>query len=126
MPHLRIEYSQNLGKAIDMADFCSVMHAAILKTGLFELGAIRVRAFAAEHFAIADQLPENGFVDMQFRIGEGRSEADLKVAGDVIFAVANTELASLLSRPHFALSFSIDVMHAPLSWKKNSMHARLR
>jgi 5-carboxymethyl-2-hydroxymuconate isomerase len=126
MPHFRIEYSANLAGRLDMAEFCSVVHKAILATGLFELGAVRVRAFRAEDFAIADQHADNGFLDMQFAVGQGRDAGNLKQAGDQIFKTASDHLAPLFSTPHFALSFQITEINGILSWKKNAMHARLR
>ena len=126
MPHFRIEYSANLERRMDMPAFCRSMKQAIAVTGLFELGAIRVRAFKAEAYAVADELPENAFLDMVFRVGEGRSAEQLKQAGDAVFAAAEGELKHLFATPHFALSFSIEEINSALSWKKNGIHPRLR
>jgi 5-carboxymethyl-2-hydroxymuconate isomerase len=126
MPHFSIHYSANLESHIDMSEFCKDIHGAIMKTGLFELGAVRVRAFAAEHYAVTDMRPENAFIDMVFRVGQGRSEEALKQAGEEIFNTATTVVKQLLDTPYFALSFEIQEINADLSWKKNSMHARLR
>jgi 5-carboxymethyl-2-hydroxymuconate isomerase len=126
MPHFRIEYSANLASRIDMAEFCAVIHKAVMESGLFELGAVRVRAFRADDYAIADQLPENAFLDMQFAVAQGRSSATLKQAGDHIFKVASDHLARLFETPHFALSFQLTEINGNLSWKKNAMHSRLR
>ncbi len=126
MPHFRIEYSSNILAKLDMTEFCAVIHKAIMETGLFELGAVRVRAFPADHYAIADQLPENAFLDMQFAVGQGRSTDDLRQAGENIFKAASEHLASLFATPHFALSFQITEINGNLSWKKNAMHPRLR
>jgi 5-carboxymethyl-2-hydroxymuconate isomerase len=126
MPHFRIEYSSNLKSKMDMAQFCKAMHQSIMATGLFELGAVRVRAFAADDYAIADMQAENTFIDMHFRVGQGRSANALKQAGDKIFATANEQLRSLFETPHFALSFEIVEIDAKLSWKNNAIHARLR
>lgn len=126
MPHLRIEFSANLEEKMDMPALCRALHAAILASGPFELGAIRVRAFRADHVAIADQLAENSFLDMNFRIGAGRSETEKKAVGEAIFAVAQRHLAPLFATPHFALSLDIVEIDPGLSWKKNAIHPRLR
>jgi 5-carboxymethyl-2-hydroxymuconate isomerase len=126
VPHLSIEYSANLDGRVDMAGLCAALSEAILGTGLFELGAVRVRAFRAEAHAIADRLPENAFVDMSFRIGVGRSAEDKKAAGEAIFATAGQYLADLFGTPHFALSLEIREIDPALSWKKNAIHPRLR
>ena len=95
-------------------------------SGLFEVGAVRVRALRADHYAIADRLPENGFVDLNLRIGKGRSAEEKKRTGEALFAAATTALAPLLETPHFALSLEIREIDAELSWKKNAIHPRLR
>lgn len=126
MPHLTLEYSANLDGQTDVGTLCQELHAAILSSGLFELGAVRVRAFPARHYAIADLLPQNAFLDMSFRIGEGRTREEAKRAGDLIFAAAARHLAPLLAEPHFALSLEVREIDAALSWKRNAIHPRLR
>lgn len=126
MPHLTVEYSGNLEGRAEIGALCDRLHAAILATGLFELGAIRVRALRADHFAIADRLPENAFVDLNFRIGQGRSAEEKKRTGEALFAAAGEVLAPLFSTPHFALSLEIREIDPELSWKRNAIHPRLR
>lgn len=126
MPHMSIEYSANLDAAVDMPDLCALIARTILETGLFEPGAVRVRAFRAAAYAIADQLPENGFIDLNFRIGGGRSAEEKRRAGEAIFAAVADHLAALFATPHFALSLEIREIDAGLSWKKNAIHPRLR
>lgn len=123
---MTIEYSANLDACVDMAGLCALVSRTILETGLFEQGAVRVRAFRAEAYAIADLLPENGFIDMNFRIGKGRSAEEKRRAGEAIFAAVSEYLAALFTTPHFALSLEIREIDAELSWKKNAIHPRLR
>jgi 5-carboxymethyl-2-hydroxymuconate isomerase len=126
MPHFAAEYSGNLDQVVDMASFCECIRVAMLDTGLFELGAVRVRALRAEAYAIADALPQNGFVDMSLRIGAGRSPEDKQRAGEMIFTAASEFLAAQLATAHFALSLEIREIDPTLSWKRNSIHPRLR
>lgn len=126
MPHLRIEYSQNLKDRLDAQAFCDAMHTAMLATGLFEVGAIRVRAYCADAYAVGDLLPQNGFVDMTLLVAEGRGAEALKRAGDDFFAVAKAHLAAFSATPHFALGFRIEIIDGALNWKHNTLHARLR
>lgn len=126
MPHFTAEYSANLDSAVDMAAFCELIRVAMLETGLFELGAVRVRAIRVDAYAIADALPQNGFVDMSLRIGAGRSAEDKQRAGEQIFAAASEFFAVQLATAHFALSLEIREIDPDLSWKRNSIHPRLR
>ncbi|ACI57696.1 5-carboxymethyl-2-hydroxymuconate isomerase [Rhizobium sp. BK619] len=126
MPHLTIEYSANLDGRADIGGLCETLLKTVLETGLFELGAVRVRALRADHYAIADQLPENAFVDLNLRIGKGRTAEEKKRAGEALFAAAADVLGPLFGTPHFALSLEIREIDAELSWKKNAIHPRLR
>lgn len=126
MPHLSIEHSANLDGRVDMQGLCDVLADTIYASGLFELGAIRVRAHSAAAYAIADRLPENGFIDMSFRIGKGRSAEEKKRVGEALFAAAGEHCRTLFETPHFALSLEIREIDAALSWKKNAIHPRLR
>ncbi|CDP49935.1 5-carboxymethyl-2-hydroxymuconate Delta-isomerase [Paradevosia shaoguanensis] len=126
MPHFSIEYSANLDERVDMQALCALISRTVLETGLFEVGAVRVRAFRAEAYSIADALPENGFIDMSFRIGQGRTDEEKRRTGEAIFKAVGDYLAPLFDTPHFALSLEIREIHPDLSWKKNAIHPRLR
>ena len=126
MPHVTIEYSSNLDDRVDMKALCDVVRTGMLETGIFEIGAIRVRAVRCDSYAIADALPENAFVDIVLRMGEGRPVEIRRRAGDAICNAAGGYLHALFSTPHFAFSVEVREISAELSWKKNAMHARLR
>ncbi|OHV18950.1 5-carboxymethyl-2-hydroxymuconate Delta-isomerase [Rhizobium sp. RMa-01] len=126
MPHLTIEYSANLDGRADIGALCETLLKTVLETGLFEIGAVRVRALRADHYAIADRLAENAFVDLNFRIGKGRTAEEKKRTGEAILAAAADSLGPLFETPHFALSLEIREIDAELSWKKNAIHPRLR
>lgn len=126
MPHFTMEYSSNLDGAVDFPGLCRAVHATIMESGLFELGAVRVRAISCEAYAVADLLPQNGFVDMSFRVGKGRSEVEKRKTGEAIFSTAAGFLAPLFETPHFALTLEIREIDPDLSWKKNAIHPRLR
>ncbi len=126
MPHLTVEYSANLEGRADIGALCGTLLETVLETGLFEVGAVRVRALKADHYAIADRLAENSFIDLNFRVGKGRSADERKRTGEALFAAASAALAPLFDTPHFALSLEIREIDAELSWKKNAIHPRLR
>ena len=126
MPHLTFDYSANLEGLVDLKALAKLIHQTMMETGLFELGAIRVRGFRTEIYAVADLLEENSFIDLSLRIGKGRSEAARKAAGDAIFAAVSAFLAERFETPHFMLSLEIREIDADLSWKKNAIHPRLR
>ena len=126
MPHVSLEYSANLEFKTDMAALCRTAKAAMMESGLFELGAVRVRAVCCQHYAIADELPENAFLAALVRIGAGRSLEEKKRIGQSLLAALAEALAPLFATPHFALSVDLIENDPALSWKKNAIHARLR
>jgi 5-carboxymethyl-2-hydroxymuconate isomerase len=126
MAHLIIQYSENLDSQVKMTDVCKVMSGVMQKTGFFPLAGIRVRAYPVTHRSIADEHPENTFLDMVLRMGEGRTEQQKSRVGTDLMAAAEAEFSTQLANPHFALSLEIIVISKLLSWKKNSIHNRLR
>lgn len=126
MPHVTMEYSANLEPQVDFDALCRAIHTTGIATGLFELGAVRVRAVKCDHYAIADLLPQNSFIDTSIRIGLGRSQAEKERLGEAINATMNKFLAAQLSQPYFALSIEVREINTPLSWKSNAIHPRIR
>lgn len=126
MPHFTMEYSANLASRTDIQAIADVVLSAALQTGVFEVGAIRVRAIECGAYAIADRHPENAFLDVSLRMGAGRSFEDKKRAGETIYAALSQHLDGLFKTPHFALSFEIREVDPVMSWKTNAMHGRLR
>ena len=124
MPHLTVEYSANLGG--DMDALCHALHATMMESGLFELGAVRVRARPCPHYAIADRLPENSFADMILRIGTGRTAEEKKAVGQALMRTAEAHFAPQLARPHFALTLEVQEISPDFSWRTNAIHPRLR
>ena len=126
MPHLILEYSSNLEGSTDLKDLCKLLAKTLQETKLFELGAIRVRALRSKTYVVADDLPQNAFLDASLRIGVGRTAEEKKRVGAALFAVLSDFFKPQFASPHFALSLEIREIDAELSWKKNAIHPRLR
>lgn len=74
MPHLTIEYSSNVAAAVDVAAVVDALHDAALATGVAPLDALRTRGVERSVYAVADRHPDNGFVAVTIRLGEGRTD----------------------------------------------------
>ena len=98
MAHIVIEYSANLRGQFDLDGFLRAVHGAALATGVFPIGGIRTRAYAAEHYVIADANPDNAFVHISLRVGHGRDVETRKRACEAIFAVACQQLGAVFER----------------------------
>ena len=125
MPHLRLEYSAGLEARVDLNTVCNKLSDTLKETGIFPLGGIRVRAFRAGNFSIADKHEMNTFCDMIFRIGQGRSKQDRIDVGEALMEEAKKIFEELLEEKYFALSLEIIQIEKSYSWKVNSIHNRL-
>ncbi|MEM7259300.1 MAG: 5-carboxymethyl-2-hydroxymuconate Delta-isomerase [Pseudomonadota bacterium] len=126
MPHFTFEYSANVAELVDLKKMATLIRDTALDTGFFELGAVRVRGVRCDVYTVADDLPDNGFIDLSLRLGQGRSDADKKLIGDAIFAALEQYLAAPLATEHFALSFEVREINSALSYKRNAIHPRIR
>ncbi len=126
MPHFSIEYSSNLEQVINMKDFCNVLRLAGIETKVFPLAGIRVRAIRCDHYSIADNQPENSFIDISVRLREGRDLSIKKDATNHIFSVAEKYLKSVLDQYPLALSFEMRDIDPELSPKVNSIRKFLK
>lgn len=126
MPHLTVEYSANLESQSDISALCQALHKVMMASGLFELGAVRVRARPCPHYAVADLLAENAFADLILRIGTGRSDTEKKAIGAALMKTVEAHFAPQLAHPHIALTLEMQEISQAFSWKTNAIHPRLR
>jgi 5-carboxymethyl-2-hydroxymuconate isomerase len=122
MAHIQIEYSANIGDRIDFPVFLEAVHTSALATGIFPIGGVRTRAYAAEHYRIADGHPDNAFVHTMLRVGHGRDVETRKRACDAIFATICEQLEGLLESIPLGLSLEMQEIDAVLTLKKNNLH----
>ena len=122
MPHIVIEYSPNLDADLDFMGFLTALRDSALSTGVFPLGGIRVRAYRASHYVIADGHPDNRFVHIMLRVGHGRDLETRKKACDVIFATACERLKPVYDRLPLGISLEMQEVDPVLTCKKNNLH----
>ena len=125
MPHLIIQYSQNLVQRADLKAFCDQMRQTLLNLGLYPEAGIRVRAVAHEIYSIADDHPKNAFLDMTLRIGEGRTDAQKKASGAALLSDAKHFFHDELARGYFMISLNIIELESRFSWKHNPVRDRM-
>jgi 5-carboxymethyl-2-hydroxymuconate isomerase len=122
VPHILIEYSSNLDGQLEFPPFLTALRDTALSTGVFPLGGIRVRAYRAEHYVIADGHPDNAFIHIMLRVGHGRDLETRKRACEAIFETACRELEPLHQRIPFGLSLEMQEVDPVLTHKKNNLH----
>jgi 5-carboxymethyl-2-hydroxymuconate isomerase len=122
LPHVLLEYSSNLDGQVDFPRFLTALRDVALSTGVFPLGGIRVRAYRADHFVVADGHPDNAFVHIMLRVGHGRDLETRKRACDAIFATACAQLEAVYNRIPLGISLEMQEVDAVLTCKKNNLH----
>lgn len=131
MPHLTLDYSANLRADGAIGSLCEALARALVEfsadgKAVFPVGGIRVRAFAAEDYCIADGRADAAYLHARLSVARGRPEATLKATGDALFAVIQAHFAPLFERRGLALSLEIQEFPESGTWKHNNLHARLR
>jgi len=126
MPHFIVEYSSNLAAAKDMHQLAQIICNAAVQTGVFPLGGIRVRLYPSEVYAIADKHEQNAFVAINVRMGAGRDLVTKKQAGQTVFDAVAEFFSKELEDGYFMLSLDITENDPEVSFKKNSVHGRLK
>lgn len=79
MPHIVLEYSDNLPAAPDFGALFADIHAALHRLGGIKLENCKSRARAAQHCHVGDGDPGNGFIHLEVEFLAGR-EADARQA----------------------------------------------
>ena len=126
LPHLIVEYSANIEARIALDELLDKLHACALKTGVFPLGGLRVRAHRADAYRIADKAPENGFVHVTAMIGHGRPLDVQQQAGEELFATLTAHLEPLYASSPLAISLNVQEFHPVLNFKRNNLHEHVK
>jgi 5-carboxymethyl-2-hydroxymuconate isomerase len=122
VPHVLVEYSANLDAQLDFPGFLSALRDSALATGVFPLGGIRVRAYRADHYLIADGSTANAFVHIMLRMGHGRDLETRRRACDAIFATTCEQLQEIYERIPLGISLEMQEIGPELTNKKNNLH----
>ncbi|MDF0601422.1 5-carboxymethyl-2-hydroxymuconate isomerase [Psychromarinibacter sp. C21-152] len=121
MPHIIVEYSGNLEPEADLPGLCDVLRRTAAAQEIFPLTGVRVRAYRADVYSIADGDPGNGFVDISVRLREGRPLDKRQAATEAIFAAAREHLSALLASRPVMLSLEMRNIDAELAPKLNTV-----
>jgi 5-carboxymethyl-2-hydroxymuconate isomerase len=130
MPHLTVEYSANLRADGDIPGLLPKLARCLIElradgNPVYPAGGVRVRAYEAVDYCIADGSIDAAFVNATLRIGGGRSREAVRATGDALFEVIESHFAALFERRGLALSLYIDEVNEGGSWKHNNLHRRL-
>jgi 5-carboxymethyl-2-hydroxymuconate isomerase len=128
MPHLVVLYSGNLDAETDMTALCRRLADAMLSVRdeqgqqVYPTGGVRVFAYPAAHYALADGARDYAFVYLNLRMGRGRTEAVKQRAGETLLAAAKAHFEPLFARRYIGLTLQIDEGQEVFDAKQSTIH----
>ncbi len=137
MPHLVLYYSGNLEAQTDMTALCRALADTMIAQRdeddrpVFPLGGVRVLAYPAAHWALADGgaagraaggSGEYAFIYLNLRMGAGRSAAVHERVGRALEATALSHLRPVMVRLPTGVTLQIDEGHEVFDAKNSSLH----
>jgi 5-carboxymethyl-2-hydroxymuconate isomerase len=125
MPHVTVEYAGNLESHISARALLASIHGAVLDCGFFKPGAVRTRAARRELYLIADGDPDNSFVHVEVRMGEGRSPQERKQVAETIMQVLREHTRDVFDTFGLGLSVEICEIDEATVVRANNLHTRL-
>ena len=126
MAHATVEYTANLEGGFDLDALLSLIarHMREESGGVFPVGGIRVRGVRLDHYVIADgEGPEDAFLNIDVKMGVGRSAEFRQTYFDALFEAVRLSLAPIFHARPFALSMYVEEAEG---WKANTIHQRLK
>lgn len=122
MPHLVVEYSENLTPQLNIQALVDHLHQSALATGVFPLGGLRTRAEGRKYFKIADGHSDNAFVHVTIWLGHGRDEATKLKAAQRVFDDLVAFLQPVFEKAPLGISLNMQELDPVLNFKKNNLH----
>lgn len=126
MAHVIIEWTDNLKGEFDLRSLMEMIADDMCNNsgGTFPVGGVRVRGYCLSDYVIADNNgPDDAFINIEVKMGVGRTEEFRKTYFDALFARVVEHLGALFERRPTALTLYVAEAEG---WKKNSIHTRLK
>lgn len=126
MAHATVEYTANIEAEFDLDALLALIarHMREEADCVFPVGGIRVRGIRLDHYVIADgEGPDDAFINIDVKMGVGRTVEFRKTYFDALFATVHVFLAPLFARHPLALSLYVEEAEG---WKANTIHHRLK
>lgn len=123
MPHLIIEYTDNLRETANISELLKKASTALLQHETIPIGGLRVRAIALKDYLVADGTEDDAFVHVTLKLGKGRTEVQLKQIEKDLFTVLTTHFSPIFQSRYLALSMEVYEFRRP-TYKQNNIHFR--
>jgi len=132
MPHLVVLYTGNLEAQTDMSALCRSLADTMLSVRnehaqqVYPTGGVRVFAYPASHYAVADGQRDYAFVYLNLRMGRGRSDTVKQRAGDALLAATKAHFEPLFATRYIGITLQIDEGQEVFDAKHSTIHPLFR
>lgn len=132
MPHLVVLYTANLEAQTDMTALCRSLADAMLAVRdehsqqVYPTGGVRVFAYPATHYAVADGQRDYAFVYLNLRMGRGRTAPVKQRAGEGLLAAAKAHFEPLFATHYIGITLQIDEGQEVFDAKHSTIHPLFR
>jgi len=119
MPHLILEYSDNL--EVDIQPLLARLHAEVVATGAINLKGIKSRAIKHTQYRIADGDPDYAFVHVGLLIREGRPIEVQKEATQRVMQVLKETFGHLFEKRKLSLTVDLKEMREGIALTEHNI-----
>jgi len=132
MPHLVLLYTGNLETQTDMTALCRRLADTMLSVQdengqqVYPTGGVRVFAYPATHYAVADGRRDYAFVYLNLRMGRGRTDTVKHRAGEALLAAAKAHFEPLFATRYIGITLQIDEGQEVFDAKHSTIHPLFR
>ena len=126
MPNITVEYSANIADDAAVPALCRLIAATVVEAGqgAFAVAAVRVRAYRADDYCIADGDPSNAFVNITVRLAKGRPEAERARTFGAVWEAVKAHLEPVDRKWTLALSMDVEELGDRTAYKRNRIHEK--
>ena len=122
MPHLTLEYSDNL--EVDVQPLLARLHEEVVATGAINLKGIKSRAIKHTQYRVADGDPDYAFVHVSLLIREGRPSEVQKEATQRVMNVLKEAFGHLFEKRKLSLTVDLKEMRDGIALTEHNITAK--
>ena len=125
VPHQIIEYSDNLERVLDISGLVEALHGCAEAQDELPVAGLRTRAYATAEYLIADRHPDNGFIAVYLRVGQGREVETLQRIGTTLADTLADYVRRTAGEHPIALSYEVQEIDTALRWNHNNLREHM-
>lgn len=124
MPHLFIEYTDNIKKDARIDELLyKVNRTLISHEDIIPVGGLRTRAIELENYLVADGSEDDAFVHVTLKLAPGLTDEQKKAVSDNLFQTIKGHFVHIFEKRYIALSMEVYEFQNE-TYKHDNIHTR--